>query len=178
MKAPEYVETRRLVLRKPRPEDAEAIFHRYSSDEDVVRYLSWPKHRSVRDTEMFLAFSASEWERWPAGPYIIVSRETGSVFGSTGFGFETSHRASTGYVLAKDAWGKGFATEALGCVIEIARHLELVRLYALCHTENLASCRVLTKNGFCREGILRRHSEFPNLNAATPLDVFCYALVI
>jgi hypothetical protein len=25
----------------------------------------------------FLAFSDAEWERWPAGPYLVVSRENG-----------------------------------------------------------------------------------------------------
>jgi len=177
MKAPEYVETSRLILRKPRAQDAEAIYSVYSSDEDVTRWLGWHMHQSIQDTQKFLAFSMSEWERWPAGPYIVESRTDGSILGSTGFGFETAYRASTGYVLAKCAWNKGYATEAMRSVVTIARYLDLVRLYALCHTENLASCRVLEKTGFLREGTLRRHSEFPNLNAAGPLDVFCYSLI-
>jgi [ribosomal protein S5]-alanine N-acetyltransferase len=49
------------------------------------------------------------------------------------------------------------------------------RLYAICHTEHAASYRVLEKGGFEREGILRRHSVFPNLSPE-PLDVFCYAM--
>jgi RimJ/RimL family protein N-acetyltransferase len=60
----------------------------------------------------------------------------------------------------------------------IARSLNLVRLYALSHTENFASCHVLEKNGFLREGILHCYSEFPNLNAARPLDVICYSLIL
>ena len=50
------------------------------------------------------------------------------------------------------------------------------RLYAICHTEHAASSRVLEKGGFTREGVLRRHSIFPNLSADDPADVFCYAV--
>ena len=67
MNAPESFQTARLLLRKPAPADAEAIFRRYSSDPEVTRYLSWPNHNSVRDTQAFIAWSDSEWQRWPAG---------------------------------------------------------------------------------------------------------------
>ena len=37
---------------------------------------------------------------------------------------------------------------------------------------------MLEKCGFTREGMLQRHSEFPNLAERGPSDVFCYARVI
>jgi RimJ/RimL family protein N-acetyltransferase len=37
--APEKIETPLLVLRKPRADDAEAIFEEYASDPEVTRYL-------------------------------------------------------------------------------------------------------------------------------------------
>ena len=48
------VETPRLRLRPPQPADAQAIFERYASDPRVTRYLGWPTHRTVGDTEDFL----------------------------------------------------------------------------------------------------------------------------
>ena len=39
---PERLDTERLVLRRPRPADAQAIFARYSSDPEVTRLLGWP----------------------------------------------------------------------------------------------------------------------------------------
>src|SRR5262249_641244 len=172
----ERVETPRLVLRKPVREDAEAIFARYASDPEVTRLLAWPRHTSVAATHAFLEFSDAEWARSPAGPYLVELRQDGSLLGSTGLAFETSDRAATGYVFAKDAWGKGYATKALQSVTEIERSAGVVRLYALCHTENPASRRVLEKCGFVREGVLPRHSKFPNLNQHELCDVFCYAL--
>jgi [ribosomal protein S5]-alanine N-acetyltransferase len=174
-KAPERYETERLILRKPRREDAGAIFNRYAADPVVTRLLGWPRHESVERTAAFLAFSGLEWERWPAGPYLIESRGDCRLLGSTGFGFETPQRASTGYVLARDSWGRGYATEALRAVVEIADNLDVVRLYAICHVDHGASARVLEKCGFEREGVLRRHSEFPNLDPGNPRDVLCYA---
>ena len=100
------IETARLTLRQPGMDDALAIFERYASDPEVTRFLGWPRHRTVEDTQAFLRFSAEEWERSPAGPYLILSRADGLLLGSTGLGFQTSHEAVTGYVLADDAWGK------------------------------------------------------------------------
>lgn len=177
MKAPEYIETSRLVIRRPQPADAEAIFERYASDRDVTRYLGWPAHDSVDETRTFLEFSDAEWDRWPAGPYLALSRADGTLLGGTGFGFETPYRAVTGYVFAKDAWGRGYATEALHAMVEIGRGTGVRRLYALCHPDHRPSWRVLEKCGFVREGRLRQYAEFPNLAPGEPSDVFCYAVI-
>jgi ribosomal-protein-alanine N-acetyltransferase len=177
-RAPDAITTERLVLRRPRPSDADAIFARYASDPDVTRLVGWPRHRSVDDTRGFLAFSEAEWERAPAGAYLVESRETGALLGSTGFLFEAPSRAMTGYVLARDAWGGGYATEALRAIVETARPLGVRRLYALCHHEHRASARVLEKCGFSLEGCLRAYAEFPNLQPGEPQDVACYAILL
>jgi RimJ/RimL family protein N-acetyltransferase len=178
MKASERIETERLVLRRPRPEDAEAIFERYASDIEATRLLSFPRHESIAATRTFLEWSEAEWTRWPAGPYLVESRESGRLVGSTGLSFETPQRAATGYVLARDAWGRGYATEALRQVVTTARECGVRRLYALSHPENRASLRVLEKAGFACEGTLRRHAVFPNLVPGEPLDVLCYSIVL
>ena len=178
MTAPERLETSRLLLRRPLASDAEAIFSRYAANPEVTRYLGWPRHRSIADTRLFLEFSDTEWQRWPAGPYVVLSRGDGSLVGGTGLGFETPRRANTGYVLAKDAWGRGYAAEALRAMIDVARATGVRRLYALCHPEHRASFHVLEKCGFDREGVLRAYSEFPNLAPGQPGDALCYALVL
>jgi RimJ/RimL family protein N-acetyltransferase len=128
-------------------------------------------------TRAFLEFSEAEWARWPGGPYLIESKADGKLLGGTGLAFETPYRASTGYVLAKDAWGQGIATEAVNGVVEVSQTLGLSRLYALCHVDHDRSARVLEKTGFAREGILRQYLEFPNLAPGKPADVYCYARV-
>jgi len=153
------------------------MFERYASDPAVTRYLGWPTHQVVAETLAFIAFSDAEWERWPAGPFLVFLRSDGRLVGSTGLGFESQHRASTGYVLARDAWGQGYATEIARVMIELAAALGVERLQAICHHEHAASRRVLERAGFAYEGVLAAHTVFPNLSA-TPQDVHLYACAL
>jgi ribosomal-protein-alanine N-acetyltransferase len=172
---PHRIETARLVLRKPGAADAAAIFSRYASDPDVTKYLGWQRHESLAHTEAFLALSDAEWLRWPAGPYLIESGVEGRLLGSTGLAFETLEVAATGYVLARDAWGAGYATEALTAMIELAGRLDVRQLYALCHPDNGASIRVLEKCGFVLDSLLAAHAAFPNLGSGRTCDCLRYA---
>jgi ribosomal-protein-alanine N-acetyltransferase len=178
LKAPSEVHTARLTLVQPQSRDAADIFERYASDPDVTRFLGWQRHQSIAETRAFLTFNAAEWERWPAGPYLIRSRADGRLLGGTGLGFETPDEAVTGYVLAKDAWGQGYATEALAAVMEVARNVGLVRLHAFCHPEHHASWHVLEKCGFVRDLTWSQQAEFPNLAPGRLQDVLRYAVVL
>jgi RimJ/RimL family protein N-acetyltransferase len=175
LKAPEQLETARLRLRRPTAADATAIFERYAADPEVTRYLSWPLHRTVADTHAFLAFSDEEWLQRPAGPYLVFERERHVLLGGTGLAFEAPDCAATGYVLARDAWGLGYATEALGAMVDLAPRVGLRRLYAICHAGHRASARVLEKCGFVLEASLAAHTEFPNLGVAGASDVAVYS---
>jgi RimJ/RimL family protein N-acetyltransferase len=108
-----HYETTRLLFRPPRPEDARSIFERYAGDPEVTRYLGWPRHLSVEDTQAFVAFSQAEWGRSQVGPLLIFARDSGRLLGSSGMLLEGPHDAQTGYVFARDAWGFGYATETL-----------------------------------------------------------------
>lgn len=175
--APERIETERLLLRRPRRSDAQAVFHRYASDREVTRYLSWPTHQSLADTLAFLAMSDDEWQRWPAGPYLVLTRENelaGSLVGSSGLFYKSPTRAITGYVFARNAWGLGYATEALQAMVDLAHQTGVERLEAIRHAEHAPSAHVLEKCGFTREEVHREHFVFPNLKPQKKSDVFSY----
>lgn len=174
MKGQERIETARLVLRKPTLVDAEAVFQRYASDREVTKYLSWRCHQSIDETRAFLEYSEREWMQWASGVYLIESREPARLLGSTGLHFETPVIAITGYVLAKDAWGYGYATEALSAIVELARTRGVRSLRASCHDENIASMRVLAKCGFVREKP-DHFVTFPNLGPI-PLETLGYVI--
>ena len=61
-----------------------------------------------------------------------------------------------GYLLLTDFWSKGIATEAV-CQIcaEAFSELDIIRITGLVYAANIASARVLEKNGFAREGLQR-----------------------
>ena len=72
----------------------------------------------------------------------------------------TAHRAEIGYWLAKPYWGQGIMTDAVRAFVRYAfAELQVVRLTAHVFDLNIASARVLEKNGFKLEGVLRQHFE-------------------
>jgi ribosomal-protein-alanine N-acetyltransferase len=171
---PLHHDTERLHLLRPRPADADEVFARYASDPAVTKYLGWPRHRTVEDTREFIAWSDDQWTRHPAGPYLIRARADGRLLGSTGFTFDDDGGAMIGYVIARDAWGVGYATEALMAVIQIAREVGVAGLYAFCHPDHRASIRVLEKGRFVRDDSAVTTMRFPNLQGAADTDVLCY----
>ena len=100
--------------------------------------------------------------------------KTIALLGGTGLSFKSLTCAVTGYVLARDAWGHGYATESLQAMVDLAGKLGVKRLEALCHIDHRASARVLEKCGFQLEEILREHTEFPNLAPGQKSDVLSY----
>ncbi len=176
-RAPATIETDRLVLRRPLAADAQPVFARYASDPEVTRFLGWRTHASVVDTKLFLGCCDAEWQQFGVGCYLIQSREDGELLGSASLRLVSAQQAATGYLLARDAWGRGYATEALGAMRSLALRLGLLRLSAVCHPEHRASWRVMQKCGFTREGILRAHAQFPNLAPGVVSDVLSYAFV-
>lgn len=174
MTGPRQYETARLRLVRPCAADADEVFTRYASDPVVTRYLGWPSHQNVADTRSFLQWSDNQWTEHPAGPYLIRARAGDRLLGSTGVTFDDEGSAMAGYVLARDAWGQGFATEALMGVIEVAKALGVHGLYAFCHPDHTASIRVLEKCRFVRDDSAVTTMTFPNLEGGGDVDVLCY----
>ena len=168
--------TERLHLRPPTLGDASDIFERYAQDPDVCRYLSWTPHRSIDDTLTFLSQIVEGHSTGERVGFLMFSRSTGRLLGSVG-GVIDDARMQFGYLLARDSWGQGFATEAAQAFLELAlERTGIWRMQAFCDLENQASARVLDKVGLELEGTLRRYMKFPNLGEA-PRDVFCFAKV-
>ncbi len=163
--------TQRLRLRRPLEADAQAIFDKYASDPAVTRYLSWPTHTALADTIAFVEFSDAEWTGRGTGPLLIETLNDNQLIGSTGLSMETSYRASTGYVFAQSAWGYGYASEALAAMVELAGDLGVHRIEAITHVQHDVSAHVLVKGGFQKEGILRKHTCFPNFEDPSPQDI-------
>lgn len=174
---PDEILTQRLRLRPPGEADAEAIFARYAQDADVCRYMSWTPHRSIEDTLEYLGRIVRDNEQGTSAGYLIFSRDSGELLGSVGGGLQGAARMQFGYCLARDAWGRGYATEAARAFVAAAMNDPRIwRVQALCDLENRASGRVLEKAGLTLEGVLRRYLVMPNLGDA-PRDMLCYATI-
>lgn len=173
---PPGLETARLRLRPPRPDDASEIFARYAQDAEVTRYLTWRPHKSVETVQEFLRSLLALREQGAVLPWVVERRADGQLLGVTDLRLQGS-RAEIGYALARDAWGQGFASEAARALVEWAlTQPGLYRVWAVCDVDNRASARVLEKAGMVREGLLRRWNVHPNVGDE-PRDCWCYARV-
>ena len=172
---PPKIETARLVLRKPVPSDADAIFGAYAQDPEVTRYLLWKPHATVQVTRQFIRERIASWGGTGAFPYVIVRNESPDAIGMLELRV-AEFRASFGYVLARPYWGSGLMSEALSAVVPLVlAQPSIYRVDATCDVENRASARVLEKAGLTREGRLRRYMVHPNISAE-PRDSFLYAI--
>lgn len=168
--------TERLLLRRPRAEDADAIFRDYAQDPAVTRFLLWRPHRDMEDTRDFLRRCDTGWSDGTDFPFTIVSRRDGRLMGMLKVEID-GHRALLGYLLARPHWGKGYMTEAVSRMIgELFSHPEIHRVWAHCDLENRASARVLEKSGMSLEGVLRKWTVHPNISDS-PRDSLCYSIV-
>ena len=82
--------------------------------------------------------------------------------------------SDVGYWLARGAWGRGYATEAMRAFVPwVFAHFDFSRLQAHVYAPNAASARVLEKVGFRCEGRLERAV----MKRGEVLDVLLYALL-
>jgi RimJ/RimL family protein N-acetyltransferase len=148
--------TPRLTLRRWRPGDA-AELEAINADPEVTRYLNPPLPPAARFSERCV----EHWEQHGFGFFAVESREEptpGRFIGFVGIGHpsflpEVADRPELGWRLARDAWGRGLATEAAAAVRDDAfGRLGLDELISIIHPDNAASRRVATKVGMTIEG--------------------------
>ena len=170
---PESLATARLVLRKPRAEDAPLIFAAYAQDPEVTLYLTFLPHRDLTDTEATVERFLEEWRSGKSYCWLLFRRDDEALVGS--IAAREDHGINLGYLVARPFWGQGFMSEAVVAITEWAfADPAVFRVWAVCDVDNLASARLLARNGFNREGILRKWSVHPNISP-TPRDCYCYA---
>jgi ribosomal-protein-alanine N-acetyltransferase len=167
MLAPVPLQTTRLGLRRPTLADAPDIFARYASDPEVPRYLTWPVHGSVKDTEGFLATLNERDPVWAIA-------QDGRAVGMIGLHPQLFGGVMLGYVLMRALWGQGHMSEVVRVVSDYAlSDPEVHRLWACVDADNPASGRVLEKAGFVNEARLQKFVHLPAFPGA-PRDVLSY----
>jgi RimJ/RimL family protein N-acetyltransferase len=153
------LETERLVLRRPRPEDAAAFYPQWQ-DADAVQFVGGVKTREQVDemVERLLR----HWEWYGLGEFTVERRGDGAVLGRVGLQLwdprdwtngkrkrlDGEVETELGWKLAREHWGSGYATEAAAaCRDWTLGELGRTRLISLIALENVASIRVAEKIG-------------------------------
>lgn len=151
------LETKRLILRPWRLEDADALFA-YSRDPSVGPNAGWKPHESVEESRALL----EAWVR-EENDLLWAITEKGNDFPIGSVGLHVDQRRprvqnyrELGYVLSRESWGKGIMTEAARAVLAWGfEELGLALISCGHFTFNDRSRRVIEKCGFTYEGTLR-----------------------
>ncbi|AQR62846.1 GNAT family N-acetyltransferase [Brevundimonas sp. LM2] len=148
------VETRRLVLRAPAPQEAPVIA-RLADDEAITRMtLRMPHPYALADAEAFVVNVAAQ-DPARAHTFLICHEDLGPV-GVIGLFEDADLAPEVGYWIGRPFWGRGFATEALeGALVWAARRWKRRVLLSGHFADNPASGRVLEKAGFLYTGEVR-----------------------
>jgi RimJ/RimL family protein N-acetyltransferase len=139
--APVELVTRRLRLRRARPDDL-ADIHAILSHPDAMRYWSSLPHT---DLEQSRAWLANMIDAPPGESDDFIVEMDGRVIGKAGFW----RLPAIGYILHPDYWGQGLATEALSAAIaHVFATYPIPIVVADVDPDNAASLALLAKLGF------------------------------
>ena len=149
--------TERLLLREITLEDAPAVFA-FRSDPEVQRYNGGVLTRLEQAADLIRQLAAGYQEQTMLEWGVTLQGGDGSVIGLFGYAnwAQIHRRAEIGYCLRSDHWRQGIGSEALHAIIAFGfDSMDLNRIHACPHLENVASTRLLEKLGFQWEGVLR-----------------------
>jgi RimJ/RimL family protein N-acetyltransferase len=162
------IETERLKLRGHRLEDFIDCAAMWA-DPEVTRYIGGKPFSEEEVWARFLRY-VGHWSLMGFGYWAIEERATGSFTGELGFAdlkrdIEPSIKGvpEVGWVLASQAHGKGYATEALRAAVAWGEaHFGQTRTVCIIRPENLKSIRVAEKCGY-REFRRTTYKEHPTI---------------
>ena len=152
-----FIETQRLRLREFSVDDF-ADVHEYSSDYENVRHMMFGPNTEEQTRTYLEKQCVAERNEQPRMHYNIALeiKECNKVIG--GISLHMNWRrddAILGMILNRHHSGKGYMTEALRGVLEIAfTQLGLHRVHAVCDVHNSGIQTVMEKVGMRREGTM------------------------
>lgn len=152
------LETDRLLLREIVDSDALDVLAIHG-DAEAMRWFGSDPLTDIQQAEKLVEIFAS-WRQMPnPGIRWAIRRKADNRFlGSCGlFKWNRGWKSCIiGYELASFAWGQGFMIEALSATLDWGfENMELNRVEAQVHPENIASINLMCKLGFTKEGHMR-----------------------
>ncbi|MBX3561695.1 MAG: GNAT family N-acetyltransferase [Sphingomonas sp.] len=156
-----FIETERLILRRPRDSDLDALMPAWA-DPEMTRY-------TVRrdDPRAFLRQLIADMQAKqpgaiePGGPwyqFVLARRADGAVVGDIGVGFDVpgERQVELGYRILPAHQRQAYVREALTALIPwlIDAH-RVHRFVAVATAENIASVKIIRALGFHQEGHFR-----------------------
>jgi ribosomal-protein-alanine N-acetyltransferase len=147
------IRTERLTIRAFTIDDVPAIHAVLYADATAMHFIGGP-HSPERTRQGIAGYiehqRAAGYSFWA-----VTDTDSGELIGEAGLYpmNGVGPDIELGYALGRDWWGKGYATEAAGAILDAAfEHLGARRVVAVAKRENTGSLHVLDKLGFRFEG--------------------------
>lgn len=171
------LETKRLILRQFKLEDAHAMYDNWANDEEVTKYLMWSTHENIKTSQSVLEDWISHYNEDNYYQWAIILKENGdNPIGSIGVVREDDsiQMVHIGYCIGRKWWQKGITSEALKELIRFFfEEVDANRIESRHDPENPNSGKVMTKCGMKYEGTLRQ----ADLNNQGICDCSMYAIL-
>lgn len=174
-KGTQTIETERLILRKFRLDDAQAMFDNWANDPRVTRFLTWEPHGTPENTRQVLEIWCNSYEDLRSYQWAI--EYDGKIIGSICAVKvdERDESAELGYCMGYDYWNKGIMSEAVGAIIDfLFGEVGFNRIEIAHAVKNPGSGRVAQKCGLTYEGTKRE--EFKSRSGEF-LDIAFYGIL-
>jgi RimJ/RimL family protein N-acetyltransferase len=129
--------------------------------EDLPLLADWSNNLEFFSDMWFPQMSKTDWEKkydsfTPSTKWFFIEKKDGTKIGTV-FHFLNGNYMEIGYILVPNERKKGYGSEAIKIIVDyLFLSKELVRVQAITGVDNSASCRVLEKAGFTKEGIMRK----------------------
>ncbi len=159
----------RLLLRQWRPED-QTIFARMNADTDVMRY--YPACLTILQSNHLAQKLATLIEKRGWGLWALELKESGEFIGFSGLhqpeaDLPFNPCVEIGWRLAKEYWGKGYATEAAQVALEFAfNNLGLSEVISFTSKQNSRSSSVMQRLSMINT---QQNFQHPGIKEGQPL---------
>ncbi|MBA6157377.1 GNAT family N-acetyltransferase [Tenacibaculum sp. S7007] len=152
MKAIEYIETERTIMRKLTKEDA-IDFYTLNLDEEVLKFTGDKPFENIQTAVDFL-INYDQYERYGVGRLAVIDKATLKFIGWCGLKYsQDKNEYDIGFRFYRNYWNKGYATEtAKKCLDFGFSKLKIEKIVGRAMKENIGSIKVLEKIGMTFKG--------------------------
>ncbi len=176
---PDEWKSERLVLRRWRDEDAQALYDAIIESREHIRpWMPWADtYQTVDDAVEFVRRQSGHWSLHEHVGTGIFVRESSVLLGSVGFHLRDLNIPffEIGYWLRQSAEGRGYMTEAVRTITRfLFDDMGAERVMIRCDARNVRSKAVAERLGFPFEGTMRHDTLDPT---GTIRDSLVYAMI-
>ena len=152
------IETERLIMRPFQEDDVERLFL-LDSNPEVMKYVGVKPLTQKEQSAKIIKMIQKQYADNGVGRLAVIEKESNLLIGWSFLKYLTDeingikNVYDLGYRFLPEFWGKGYATESAKASIEYGyKEMNLDKICAHAHSENVASNHTLKKLGFEEKG--------------------------